>query len=256
MAPETAFVQGGMSAYGGIWGAYLPVIDALRDSLDVLQVQLYNSGSMYGIDGGVYTQGTADFIVAMTEAVVQGFNTGGGFFTGLPANKISVALPACSNAAGGGFTDTAIVHSALNYILGVGAQPGNYTLLQSSGYNDLRGMMTWSVNWDAVNSCGGSYEYADNYENIFGNATGTEDLSFKQIKVYPNPSSHFILIEAMEMNVSDDLVIIKNVLGEIVSSEKLDMNGKLLLNIDRYPAGMYVIHIGHYKSAFIKSLSH
>lgn len=256
MAPETAFVQGGMSAYGGIWGAYLPVIDALRDSLDVLQVQLYNSGSMYGIDGGVYTQGTADFIVAMTEAVIQGFNTGGGFFTGLPANKISVALPACSNAAGGGFTDTAIVHSALNYILGIGAQPGNYTLLQSSGYNDLRGMMTWSVNWDAVNSCGGSYEYADNYENIFGNTTGVEDLSFEKIKVYPNPSSHFILIEAMEMNVSADVVVIKNVLGEIISNEKLDMNGKLLLNIDQYPSGMYVIHIGHYKSAFIKSLSH
>ncbi len=46
MAPETAFVQGGQSAYGGIWGAYLPVIDALRDSLEILHVQLYNSGSM------------------------------------------------------------------------------------------------------------------------------------------------------------------------------------------------------------------
>lgn len=70
MAPETAFVQGGQSAYGGIWGAYLPIIHALRDSLDLLQVQLYNSGSMYGIDGGIYTSGTADFIVAMTEAVI------------------------------------------------------------------------------------------------------------------------------------------------------------------------------------------
>jgi chitinase len=80
MAPETAFVQGGMSAFGSIWGAYLPVIHALRDSMDLLQVQLYNSGSMYGIDGGIYTQGTADFIVAMTEAVIQGFTTGGGTF--------------------------------------------------------------------------------------------------------------------------------------------------------------------------------
>ena len=53
MAPETAFVQGGQSAFGGIWGAYLPVIHALRDRLDILQVQLYNSGSMYGIDGNI-----------------------------------------------------------------------------------------------------------------------------------------------------------------------------------------------------------
>ncbi|MBK9402246.1 MAG: hypothetical protein IPN36_15825 [Bacteroidetes bacterium] len=109
MAPETAFVQGGMSAFGSIWGAYLPVIHALRDSMDLLQVQLYNSGSMYGIDGGIYTQGTADFIVAMTEAVIQGFTTGGGAFAGLPASKVAVGLPACSSAAGGGFTDTATV---------------------------------------------------------------------------------------------------------------------------------------------------
>ena len=57
MAPETAFVQGGMSAFGGIWGAYLPVIHALRDSLSLLHVQLYNSGSMYGIDGNIYNSG-------------------------------------------------------------------------------------------------------------------------------------------------------------------------------------------------------
>jgi chitinase len=53
LAPETAFVQGGQSMYSGIWGAYLPVIHALRDSIEVLHVQLYNSGSMYGIDGNI-----------------------------------------------------------------------------------------------------------------------------------------------------------------------------------------------------------
>lgn len=102
MAPETAFVQGGQSGFGSIWGGYLPIIHALRDSLDLLQVQLYNSGSMYGIDSKIYTQGSADFILAMTEAVIQGFNTSGGMFTGLPASKIAVGLPACTNAAGGG----------------------------------------------------------------------------------------------------------------------------------------------------------
>ncbi|MBK7853510.1 MAG: chitinase [Bacteroidetes bacterium] len=112
IAPETAFVQGGMSAFGGIWGAYLPAIHALRDSIEILHVQLYNSGSMYGIDGGIYTQGTADFIVAMTEAVIQGFNTSGGMFAGLPAYKVAVGLPACVSAAGGGFTDTATVKAA------------------------------------------------------------------------------------------------------------------------------------------------
>ncbi len=172
MAPETAFVQGGMSAYGNIWGAYLPVIHALRDSLEILHVQLYNSGTMYGIDGNIYTQGTADFIVAMTEAVIQGFNTAGGTFIGLPSSKIAVGLPACSNAAGGGFVDTATVKAALNYLRGNGAKPGSYTLAQAGGYPTLRGMMTWSVNWDALSTCGTVYQYARNYASIFGGATG------------------------------------------------------------------------------------
>ena len=168
MAPETAFVQGGMSAFGGIWGAYLPVIHALRDSLSLLHVQLYNSGSMYGIDGNIYNSGNADFIVAMTEAVIKGFSTSGGFFTGLPANKIAVGLPACPNAAGSGFVDTATVNKAMKYLLGIGPKPGSYTLVQSGGYPTLRGMMTWSMNWDAVNTCASTYQFAENFEKIYG----------------------------------------------------------------------------------------
>lgn len=169
MAPETAFVQGGMSGFGSIWGGYLTLINGLRDSLDLLQVQLYNSGTMYGIDSRVYTQGTADFIVAMTEAVIRGFNTSGGAFLGLPASKIAIGLPACSSAAGGGFTDSATVKSAMNYLLGKGPKPGTYVLAQTGGYPNLRGMMTWSINWDAVSTCASRYQYANNYESIFGN---------------------------------------------------------------------------------------
>ena len=170
MAPETAFVQGGQSAYSGIWGAYLPVIHALRDSIEILHVQLYNSGTMYGIDGNIYTQGTADFIVAMTEAVIRGFNTAGGMFSGFPASKVAVGLPACANAAGGGYTSPATVKSAIDYLRGTGPKPGSYTLVQAGGYATLRGMMTWSSNWDAVATCGSVYEYAANYQTIFGGA--------------------------------------------------------------------------------------
>ncbi len=74
MAPETAYVQGAQSNWGGFWGAYLPIIDALRDSIDLLYVQLYNSGSMYGIDGNVYSQGTADFILSLGRTKSQNRN--------------------------------------------------------------------------------------------------------------------------------------------------------------------------------------
>ncbi|MCY7330292.1 MAG: T9SS type A sorting domain-containing protein, partial [Saprospiraceae bacterium] len=167
-----------------IWGAYLPVIHALRDSLDILQVQLYNSGSMYGIDGGIYTQGTADFIVAMTEAVIRGFNTAGGAFAGLPANKVAVALPSCPSAAGGGYTSPAVVASAINYLRGVGPKPGTYTLVQAGGYPDLRGMMTWSVNWDKVTSCNATtYEYAQSFQNIFATQLPVTLTSFNAKRI-------------------------------------------------------------------------
>jgi chitinase len=76
-------------------------------------------------------------------------------------------LPACLNAAGGGFTDTATVRAAVNYLLGKGPKPGNYTLQTAGGYPTLKGMMTWSINWDKVATCGGVYEFATNYQNIF-----------------------------------------------------------------------------------------
>ncbi len=189
MAPETAYVQGGQSAYGGIWGAYLPIIDALRDSLDILQVQLYNSGSMYGLNGAIYEQGTADFIVSQTEAVIQGFTTGGGVFEGLSPEQVAVALPACSDAAGGGYTDTATVRAAMRYLLGEGPQPGSYTLAQAGGYPALRGMMTWSINWDAVSQCDGAYSFAENFERIFDDqSTGIASTPVDDILLFPNPA--------------------------------------------------------------------
>ncbi|MBK9175798.1 MAG: hypothetical protein IPM46_05560 [Flavobacteriales bacterium] len=172
MAPETAYVQGGQGAFGGIWGAYLPLIHALRDRIDILQVQLYNSGSMYGIDGGIYTQSTADFIVSQTEALLQGFPTNGGFFEPLPQGKVAIGLPACPLAAGGGYVAPAVIAAAVDYLRGDGPQPGTYTRMDA--YPGLRGLMTWSINWDAAAVCAGSYTYAEAFEDVFGVSTNLE----------------------------------------------------------------------------------
>lgn len=167
-APETAYVQGGMSGFSSIWGGYLPLLDALRDSLDILHVQLYNSGTMFGIDGNIYTVGTEDFIVSQTEALLQGFNTAGGYFAPFPAHKIAVGLPACASAAGSGYVNPTGVYAAIKYLLGEDSQPGSYQLAHSEGYPNLLGMMTWSINWDAAANCDENYSFTENYENIFG----------------------------------------------------------------------------------------
>ena len=255
MAPETAFVQGGMSSYGGIWGAYLPIIDALRDSLDILHVQLYNSGSMFGIDGNIYTQGTADFIVAMTEAIIQGFNTTGGMFNGLPASKVAVGLPACSSAAGGGYTDTAIVKSALEYLLGTGTKPGSYTLAKSSGHPTLRGMMTWSINWDAANSCNGTYSFSKNYKSIFGNSSTTSIANYEipnpDFIIFPNPTESIIQIESSELTEAQELVVIINSIGEIQFSQKISL-GSNQINTTNLKSGIYFIRYRNNLKKFIK----
>ena len=238
MAPETAYVQGGQSAFGNIWGGYLPIIHGLRDSLDLLQVQLYNSGTMYGIDANIYTQGTADFIVAMTEAVIQGFNTTGGAFLGLPASKVAVGLPACNSAAGGGFVDTPIVKKAMDYLRGTGTKPGSYALSNLSGYSSLRGMMTWSINWDAISSCGGSYSYANNYQRIFGSPTSSSNFKLEtSISVFPNPTQgqFTILLPADKATVT-----ITDILGQQIFKSNTTQKS---INLELHKNGIYNINI-------------
>ncbi len=154
MAPETAYVQGGLGNYGGIWGAYLPVIYGLRDLLTYIHVQHYNSGPMEALDGNVYSQGTADFHVAMAEMLLVGFPIArdpNRVFPPLPPEKVLIGLPASPSAASGGYTPPTEVQKALDYLILGRSYGGRYILRNPAGYPTFRGLMTWSINWDAAN---------------------------------------------------------------------------------------------------------
>ncbi|NBB88568.1 MAG: T9SS type A sorting domain-containing protein [Bacteroidetes bacterium] len=249
MAPETAYIQGGQSAFGGIWGGYLPIVDALRDSIDILQVQLYNSGTMFGIDRNIYEQGTADFIVSQTEAVIQGFPTEGGFFEGLPAEKIAIALPACPLAAGGGYTDPSTVAAAVRYLRGESPAPESYRLFDPNGYATLGGMMTWSINWDAVSTCGGTYTYADNYETLFTPTTNTVEQQKWPLSIYPNPTADFIRFQNPREQLGSNLQIF-DVKGRTVI-QKANFRGRAV-NLSSLPAGLYFVHWGRFSGKVVK----
>ena len=248
-APETAYVQGGMSAYGGIWGGYLPLLNALRNDLNYVHVQLYNSGSVYGIDGNIYTQGTADFIVALTEALIQGFATSGGQFQGLPADKVVVGLPACSNAAGGGYVNPTVVEDALNYLLGVGPNPGAYILAQAGGYPNLGGMMTWSINWDKVTTCNtNAFAYAQNYQQIFGATLSVPETDIiNSIILSPNPSKDNIILSGIQIQ---EQYSITNMLGQEVQLGIAFPNESIF--IDKLSTGLYFITVQKTILKFIK----
>jgi chitinase len=153
MAPETTAVQGGYRQYGGVHGSYLPVIDGVRDILSYIQVQHYNSGALTALDDRTYPQGTADFHVAMAEMLLQGFpvfGRGDRFFAPLRPDQLTIGLPAAANITKDGFTPPEDVGKALAYLSAGRSFGGAYHLRNACGYPSLRGVMTWSINWDAA----------------------------------------------------------------------------------------------------------
>ncbi|GHI11529.1 chitinase [Streptomyces lavendulae subsp. lavendulae] len=171
MAPETFFVQLGYQFYGsGPWGgqdpragAYLPVIHALRDDLTLLHVQDYNSGPIMGLDNQYHSMGGADFHIAMTDMLLTGFPVAGNTARAFPAlrpEQVAIGLPATTNA-GNGHTSPAEVTKALN-CLTKKTDCGTY---QTHGtWPGLRGLMTWSINWDQF----GGREFSRNFDAYYG----------------------------------------------------------------------------------------
>ncbi|MFF9066751.1 chitinase [Streptomyces sp. NPDC014891] len=167
MAPETFFVQLGYQYYGsGPWGgqdpragAYLPVIHALRDDLTLLHVQDYNSGSIMGLDNQYHSMGGADFHIAMTDMLLTGFPVAGNtdrFFPALRADQVAIGLPA-STQAGNGHTSPAEVNKALDCL----TRKTNCGTYQTHGtWPALRGLMTWSINWDRFNQ----WQFSQNFD--------------------------------------------------------------------------------------------
>ncbi|UXY30262.1 chitinase [Streptomyces sp. HUAS TT20] len=171
MAPETFFVQMGYQYYGtGKWGgqdprcgAYLPVIYALRDDLTLLHVQDYNSGPIMGLDNQYHSMGGADFHIAMTDMLLTGFPVAGdanNVFPPLRPDQVAIGMPASTNA-GNGYVSPSEVTKTLD-CLTKRSNCGSYATHGS--WPALRGLMTWSVNWDRF----ANWEFQKNFDAYFG----------------------------------------------------------------------------------------
>jgi chitinase len=171
MAPETFFVQLGYQYYGtGKWGgqdpragAYLPVIYALRDDLTLLHVQDYNSGPIMGLDNQYHSMGGADFHIAMTDMLLTGFPVAGdanNVFPPLRPDQVAIGMPASTNA-GNGYVTPSEVTKTLDCLTRK-TNCGSYAT--HGTWPGLRGLMTWSINWDRF----GSWEFQRTFDGYFG----------------------------------------------------------------------------------------
>ncbi|WP_215448774.1 chitinase [Streptomyces sp. ATCC 21386] len=131
MAPQTIDMQSTSNAY------FRTALN-IKDILTVVNMQYYNSGSMLGCDGKVYSQGSVDFLTAL--ACIQLEN-------GLAPSQVGLGLPASTRGAGSGYVSPTVVNNALD-CLARGTGCGSFRPPRT--YPDLRGAMTWSTNWDAT----------------------------------------------------------------------------------------------------------
>jgi chitinase len=150
MAPEHPYVQGGYVASSGIWGAYLPIIDGLRNELSVLHVQYYNNGAVYtpyATQG--LAEGSVDMLVAASRMLIEGFTTNNGsgpyVFQGIRPDQVAFGLPSGPSSANSGQASLANITAALNCLTKL-TQCG--AIKPPVAYPSLKGVMTWSINWD------------------------------------------------------------------------------------------------------------
>ena len=235
-APETQYVQGGYSTYNDTFGSFLPIIQNLRNELDLLAVQLYNTGGENGLDGQYYGSAKrGNMVTALTDMLIKGYNIGstGMRFDGLPASKILVALPACPSAAGSGFLPAAEGISAMHYLrTGTTFSGRTYTMQPGGPYPSLRGLMTWSVNWD-FSSCGNSAELSKAYAAYFASQLTAKTLAVGDISTSNSSTIAYFKNDALLVATDNgDIaqVDVFNIIGQpLVSHRNVQQSKEVVL---------------------------
>ena len=145
MAPETYYIQADRLSSNDITTAYLRLALKIKDILTICYPQFYNSGGMNGYGGSIVNPGSADFLTSLSTLVIE---TGG-----LRPDQVAIGVPSTSLAATSGYVSTDVVKTAVDAMIN-GTSSGGFTAPKA--YPTFRGVMTWSINWDATNN----YEWA------------------------------------------------------------------------------------------------
>ncbi|MGL6121522.1 MAG: glycosyl hydrolase family 18 protein, partial [Shewanella sp.] len=157
MAPEFPYLTTG--------GKYVPYITALEGYYDWINPQFYNQGG-----DGIYIDGIGwiaqnndnlkqEFIYHIANALTNGSHG----FTKIPHDKLVFGIPTNIDAAATGFvSDPQKLYAAFEQLKNQG-QP-------------LRGVMTWSINWDMGKNAAGQ-GYNESFISAYGPFIHNQDIT-------------------------------------------------------------------------------
>ncbi|HEY3904577.1 MAG TPA: glycosyl hydrolase family 18 protein [Streptosporangiaceae bacterium] len=132
LAPQTVDTQSAGSDY-------LALALNIKTILTMINTQYYNSGTMNGCDGNLYAEGTENFMTALACTELE---------SGLSPSQVGLGLPASTSAAGSGFVSPSVVNAALDCLA---AKQNCGSFVPPTTWPGIRGVMTWSISWDASN---------------------------------------------------------------------------------------------------------
>ncbi len=139
MAPETYYFQDVNPNGTAATSAYYRLAYKIRDILTICYPQFYNTGGMIGYNGFNAQVGNADFLTSLSTLLLE---------NGLRADQVALGLPSTPNAASSGYVSTDVISTAVKSLVN-GTSSGSFTAPKA--YPTFRGVMTWSINWDATN---------------------------------------------------------------------------------------------------------
>jgi chitinase len=246
MAPEVIYLMGGLSSnqitnYNG--GAYLPILDGLRNELDLLHMQLYNAG---GASGGVYAwnntlyydNGTIDFALAMNESITKGFTckSSKGTFVGIPSSKLAFGLPASSAGSGSGYVIPANICTGVQYFMGQISKPASATYTMSASYPAFRGLMTWAIDEDYANTS--QWSFALGYSCSM--TLPVQDMNHQlNVQVYPNPSNNYFTINTDYASHA----VLQSVNGSVIKELDIAAGAPYQIPATDLPSGVYILSL-------------
>jgi chitinase len=134
MAPETYY----MHKADGLMGAYYRLAIKIKDILTICYPQFYNAGGDIGYNNFNARYPSQSFITSLATMYIE---------NGLRPDQMAIGVPAAASAGGTGYISTDALKEVINSLVYKKELDG---FTPPREYKTLRGVMTWSINWDGT----------------------------------------------------------------------------------------------------------